>query len=427
MARPNLIYIFPDQLSACWTSVYGNSRVYTPRLDSLAAESLVFERAYTSSPLCTPYRGTLFTGRLPIQTGISQVGDGIPKGEVPLAALLNEGGYRTSYVGKWHLSGKPHANRWVPPEARGGFQDFLGWESHHVDHWKGLIWGDDPDLAIELKGHETDGLTDLACGKIRELSGTKEKPFALFISYQAPHPPCNPPDSFLKMYEGKDLFERLNMKRDAWLKYPAWKIDYSVQDFLERYLGEVSQMDAAVGRLLDTVDEAGLRDDTIIIFTSDHGEMAGCHGKFGKQVMYEEAIRVPLIVRHPSGPRGKRTTELFSTIDFLPTILDLCSVESHSGAEGLSHAHLIRGEQQKEVNSSVFISEKELCIRRAGAKIVTDYSGSEVRQLFDLETDPYEMRNLAGDPSAATLQEDLHKELLARRDDYMSRKEIRRL
>ena len=120
--------------------MYGNSIVQTPHLSEFAEQSTIVDRAITTSPVCTPYRGCLLTGRYPSQTGVLENGQAFPDDETSLADRLNDGGYATHYLGKWHLSGAPQENRWVPPVARAGFQHFIGWESHHVNHFQGRIW-----------------------------------------------------------------------------------------------------------------------------------------------------------------------------------------------------------------------------------------------------------------------------------------------
>ena len=146
---------------------YGHTIVQTPRLDAFAEESTLFSQAFSASPVCTPYRSCLLTGKYPSQTGVKHNGMALADGFPTFADYLNDAGYSTYYMGKWHLSGDPQQNRWVPPEKQGGFQHFIGWESHHVDHMQGLIWGDDPDAAIEMKGHETDGLTSMVLDQLK--------------------------------------------------------------------------------------------------------------------------------------------------------------------------------------------------------------------------------------------------------------------
>lgn len=420
--RPNLLFVFPDQLGAVWTSVYGHPLVRTPNLDALAQQSAVFDRAFTASPVCTPYRGTLFTGRYPCQTGVLHNGYRLPPGETTLAGLFNAGGYATSYVGKWHLSGEPGGNRWVPPQERGGFADFIGWESHHARHWDQKLYEDDPDSPILMPGHETDGLTDIACRRLSRLAG-QQRPFCLFVAYQAPHPICEPPEDYHTLYRGNVAGHRATVAPETRFGgYGGAKVDQGPQEFAERYFAEITHLDAAVGRLLETLDRAGQADNTIVVFTSDHGEMAGCHGRFGKEVMYEESIRVPLLVRGP-GLAARRLDRLFSSVDFLPTLLDLCGLGPAPSAEGVSHAAALRGDGGQAGPREIFIELPDrACIRTERWKYEADASIRQGRLLIDLLNDPLEQTNLVGSPLAAEVQAHLHGRLQAWRDGMLSRR-----
>jgi arylsulfatase A-like enzyme len=417
--QPNLIFVLPDQWRATVLGCYGNPDVQTPNLDRLAEESVVFDRAYTASPVCTPFRGTLFTGRYPTQTGVTKNGYRIPHEEVTLAELFNRGGYHTAYVGKWHLSGPPGGNRWVPPQERAGFETFVGWESHHVDHWDGRIWADDPDHPLPMPGHETDALTDIAL----DVLGDLEPPFCLFIAYQAPHPPCAPPPMFQDLYRDQPIHHRPNVDQDVGYDRPEWDADYDLRTFVERYYAEISQLDSALGRLLSTVTESNLNDDTIVVFTSDHGEMMGSHGLFSKGVMYEESIQIPLIARHPDGPQGLRADVLVSSVDFMPTLLDLCGLPPAPTAEGISYAPLIRGESQPKEHESVFAEYgDQLCIRRQTTKLVAQRDTLDPIALYDLETDPYEQVNRLCDVTYQDQETDLHQSLKSWYRDMQQRK-----
>ena len=411
-SRPNILYVFPDQLGARWLSCHGNPVVRSPNLDRFARESYLFTQAYTSSPICTPYRGCLYTGRYPTQTGITYNGYALPPGETTLAELLNEAGYQTSYVGKWHLSGAPNCNRWVPPEKRGGFQSFIGWESHHVDHWQGRIWEDDPDDPIVMQGHETDGLTSIVCQRLEDMG---REPFCMFVSYQAPHPPCTPLEEHLEPYDGQDLFPDLNADRQAWYDKPVWNADYDVGTFRERYFGEITHIDEAFGTILGKLDELGLADNTVVLFTSDHGEMCGCHGLFGKGIMYQEAVQVPLMIRMPGQAAGAVVDHPVCTIDLMPTLLELCGAEPNPLAEGVSFGGILRGGDAAE-NRPIFIDfaagpphpagrglvqdHQALCVIEGAWKLVTDRvegATPKPHALFDLESDPFELTNLVDD------------------------------
>jgi len=392
---PNILFVFPDQLGARWLPAYGNSLVQTPNLDRFGAQSTLFSRAYTNSPVCTPYRSCLFTGKYPSQTGVTENGMELPRGEATLADHLNDVGYDTRYIGKWHLSGKPSANQWVPPEKRGGFGHFIGWESRHVDHYDGLIWADHPGQSMQLAGHETDGLTDIVC---RELQNrvVGRLPFFMAVSYQAPHPPCTPPDEYLRIYDASVLEHPPNTENDAWFSQPDWGADYGVEEFRKRYFGEISHLDTAFGRIMHTLDETQLADNTIIIFTSDHGEMGGCHGLFQKGTMFEEAVRVPLIVRMPGATAGQVVERPVATVDLFATLLDFAGATVPEGVEGCSFVPDLGKASIHPAESDLFLEYGgQDCVVRRKMKLVAERDSDRVTHVFDLERDPFEMHNLA--------------------------------
>jgi len=407
--RPNILFVFPDQLGASWLPTYGNPIVQTPHLEAFADQSTVFEHAITSSPVCTPYRGCLLTGRYPSQTGVLENGQALPEDSITFAHLLNDAGYDTHYVGKWHLSGDPQQNRQVPPHQRGGFQHFIGWESHHVDHNQGLIWGDNPDEAIELVGHETDGLTDIAIKQLEKASQS-DNPFCMVISYQAPHPPCSPPEQFATLYAGVDVFCEPNADKTAYYHRPEWKADYDVETFRRLYYGEISHIDQAFGRILSALDDLQLSDNTLVIFTSDHGEMAGAHGIFGKGVMYEEALHVPLMIRLPKPSTARRTTVTASTVDFFPTFLDYAGCEPDTLAEGSSLRPYIEANVDNR-DSVTFSDYHNFCATTADWKLFTDGRTLIPSALYHIKDDPYEINNRLNDPACDDIQKHLIHEL----------------
>lgn len=423
--RYNVLFVFADQLGAEWTGCCGSSEVLTPTLDEFGRQAVSFDRAYTASPVCTPYRGTLFTGRYPQQTGVTRNGYRLPPGETTLAELFNLAGYHTAYYGKWHLSGPPHRLRGVPVEERGGFHEMVGWESHHVDHWNAMIFEDDIDSPIPLDGHETDGLTELVCSKLPALAAL-DKPFCAFVSYQAPHPPCSPPDRFREMYRGRAMHPRDNLDGNAVFLVQYAGEDHgkllSASEYRERYFGEISHLDEAFGRLLVTVRNCGLDDSTIVVFTSDHGDMAGCQGLFEKGVMYEEAIRVPMLMRHPNGRRGETSGELFSSVDILPTLLECCGLPSAEFAEGVSHAGwIVDGEEKSSVREAVYLQYEQLCILTREYKLTADLEAAKSLALYHLSMDPYEQNNLVSEPEYADKAHELLGQLADWRKDILTR------
>ena len=410
-APPNIVFVLADQLGARWLPLYSHRQVTTPNLEDFAAESAVFERAITTAPICTPYRGCLLSGKYPTQTGILENGQAYPAEFKSLADHLNDGGYQTYYVGKWHLSGAPQKNRWVRPDQRAGFQHFVGWESHHVDHHAGLIWADDPQAAFEMPGHETDSLTNIAIEQL-EQAAVADAPFFMLLSYQAPHPPCSPPAEFLAPYEHLDLVTEANVDRDAWFKHVAWQADYGAQRFRQLYFGEISQLDEAFGRLLRAMDRLGLRDNTLVVFTSDHGEMAGAQGKFGKGLMYEEALHIPLIVRAPDKPKALRISTPVSTIDIMPTLLDFAGCQVDEPLEGVSLRPAIDGDGDSA--DRVVISEyHDFCATTRHWKLITRGRTLAPDALYHLSSDPHELSNRIDDPACADIQAQLSQTLAA--------------
>lgn len=400
--RPNILFVLVDQLGARWLPIHGQAQVCAPHLESFAAESAVFERAISTSPVCTPYRGCLLSGLYPSQTGVSQNGQAFPNDLPSLADHFNAAGYATHYVGKWHLSGDPQENRWVPPDQRAGFENFIGWESHHVDHHAGLIWRDDPNDPIEMPGHETDALTDIALRQLAQAANDRN-PFFMLLSYQAPHPPCSPPREFLDLYRGQDLLTEANADASAWYNMPQWNADYDAATFRELYFGEISHLDAALGRLLAGLDELGLRENTLVVFTSDHGEMAGAHGLYGKGVMYEESLHVPLIARAPGQASGHRTSQLAATVDLMPTLLDYAGVETPETIEGESLRAQIEG-GAADADRTVISEFQNYCATTQYWKLFTEERTLIPAALYDIGDDPYELDNRLDDPVCSEIQ-----------------------
>jgi len=417
-SRPNILFVLVDQLCARWLPVYGHPISRTPHLDRFAAESTVFERAITTSPVCTPYRGCLLSGRYPSQTGILRNGQSYPADAPSLADQLNAAGYTTRYVGKWHLSGAPQENRWVPPNQRAGFQRFIGWESHHIDHHAGLIWRDDPHEPIEMPGHETDALTDIALHELTH-AANDPNPFFMFLSYQAPHPPCAPPPEFLELYRDHDLCIEANADGAAWYDMPNWNADYDAATFRRLYFGEISHLDAAFGRLLRRLDELNLHENTLVVFTSDHGEMAGAHGLFGKGVMFEESLHVPLIARAPAQATGRTTSQLAATVDLMPTLLDYAGVDPPQAAEGDSLKGQIEGDAA--IHDRIVISEyQNFCATTQSWKLATEGRTLKPAALYDIGGDPYELDNRLDDCDCGGIQATLQKALSDWRDRVLA-------
>lgn len=420
-SSPNILFVLADQLGATWLPLYGHPFVSTPHLERFASRSAVFERAISTSPVCTPYRGCLLSGLYPSQTSVLENGQAYPRKVKSLADHLNEASYQTHYLGKWHLSGAPQENRWVAPEDRAGFQNFIGWESHHIDHYAGLIWRDEPEAAIGMPGHETDALTELAITEL-ELCAAADEPVFMLLSYQAPHPPCSPPPAFEELYANRQLAREPNADPEAWFKHEAWNADYGIERFRQLYFGEISHLDAAFGRLMDALERLGLFEDTLIVFTADHGEMAGAHSVFGKGVMYDESLRVPLLIKGPGQESGVRVKMPVSTVDLMPTLLDYAGCPSES-QEGISLRSCIEG-RPAEPERIVVSEYHNFCATNARWKLVTAVRTLQAQGLYDLAEDPHEMRNRLNEGDCEAIQADLSGALARWQERVLARPDM---
>jgi arylsulfatase A-like enzyme len=397
----NILFLFADQMHAFAMGCVGNPDVKTPHLDRLASEGLLFANAYSCYPVCTPYRGVLFTGRYGSQTGVRKNNQALPVDGTTLAQDLNEGGYRTSYVGKWHLGAT--GNIAVAPELRGGFQEFTGYQCYN-DYLRDVWFFDEQGEKTEYFKHRTDATTDIAIEKLRHLQDSR---FALFVSYQNPHYPVQPSKPYADMYKNAGIARRPNAESiDPYTKTlspptPNIEMDMNylrygndLDEYLRLYYAMITQLDDNIGRIMNALQELGLAENTVVIFTADHGDMQGSHGLKNKNVFWEESSHIPLIVKVPGGKQGAVMEELVSTVDFYPTLLDYASISTPKDKEGESFAPMTFGKDQPWKNT-VFSEDARWYMCRSGSlKLVIDSATLEPSQLFDLEDDPYEMNNL---------------------------------
>ena len=423
----NVLFIFADQMHAFAMGCMGTPDIHTPNLNRLASQGVLFRNAYSNAPVCTPFRINLFSGLYGSQTDSLRNEARIPEGVPTLAQRLNEGGYRTSYVGKWHIGAT--GNQPVPPELRGGFTEFIGYQCYN-DYLKDVTFFDEEGRRHERQGHRTDATTDVAIERMRRLaerrSSTGER-FALFVSYQNPHYPEQPSPEAEAFYAGKRIARRANCQRidpfTGTASPPSprpFGLDANFQrygndldEYLRLYYAMVTQLDANVGRLLEELDRLGLTDDTAVVFTSDHGDMQGSHGLKNKSLPWEESTRIPLIVRVPGGASGDVCEGPVSGVDFFPTTLEWAGLPPEPTNEGASFAPTTLGRRQR-FDRPVFSEMKNWCMMRKGDfKIVADSDATEPTALFDLRSDPFEMNNLLGEESLPSTQKSLLDELAA--------------
>ncbi len=417
--KKNLVFIFADQMHRYALGCMGNKDVNTPNLDKLAEEGALFKNAYSNCPICTPFRINLFTGLYTRQTGKDHNEDRIPRGIPTFADKLNEAGYRTSFVGKWHIGNNGPGP--VPKTLRGGFQEFIGFQCYN-GFKKDVVFHDNENQKHTYDKHRTDVATDLT---LERLENMKDEPFALFLGYQAPHYPVQPSETFAKMYEGAPITRRPNMEDvDPFVgtatprsprpfeKDPDWQRYHDdLDEYIRLYYGMVSQIDAGVGRILEKLDELGLQENTFVVFTSDHGDLQGCHGFKNKSKPWEESSGIPLIVNGPELERGIVSEGLIESIDYFPTCMELLGLNLDISLPGKSFAPTLEGKDQ-DLSGPIFSEFRDWrMIRKGDMKLVVrgnDWSPSE---LFDLKDDLYEMNNLIEDEDYREDKEKLSKML----------------
>ncbi len=392
--RPNLLLILCDQLNLDGLSALGNPHVQTPHLDRLAARGTLFLESHSTNPVCSPARSSLMTGRMPVETGVVQ-NDLRIRADLPnLGEWLGaQAGYQTAYCGKWHLPGGIH-----DPLVK-GFQRLAGGggQGAHDDHW----------------------VTQACEAYLHERAARRAEPFLLVASYMQPHDICywmiHPETLVSDRLPYPQLADRLpalppNHKSrppgpaKADKAYTGFTTDEQWRYYLYAYYRMVEMLDADVGRLLEALDETGLADDTIVIFTADHGEGAGRHGNVQKWHPYDESMKVPFVVAGPGVTAGARdATHLVSGIDVMGTFCDYAGVPLPAPSLSRSVRPLLEGRavDWRDHLVSEFQGDGRI-IRTARHKLVT-VAGDPAVQLFDLQADPWETRNLADQPGAADL------------------------
>ncbi len=414
-APPNIVFLMPDQLRAHAVGCYGNREVRTPNIDRLASEGLLFEHAFANTPVCCPARANILTGRYAHRNGMVANDLRLRESEVSVAAVLRDAGYRTGFIGKWHLDGGKRLPGFVPPgPRRQGFEFWAANECSH-DHFRNHYFRDNAE-PIPVRGFEPEGWTDLGI-EFLERTRQDRRPFFLSLQMGPPHDPYKAPEQYRRLYDPARLTMRPNWRAGAGVPGP---------DDIAEYYGMITAIDDQVGRLMAALDQLGLAGNTIVLFSSDHGDMLGSQGKRLKRKPWEESIHVPAILRYPTGVRqARRERGFFTHVDYAPTLLGMCGVPAPRTMQGTDLSALVLGRKQPAPDSAYF----QIFGPYDGDGTTQGWRGvrtsrymyaryeSEPWVLYDLEADPYEMKNLAADSSAAPAREALEKRI----GDWMRR------
>jgi arylsulfatase A-like enzyme len=418
---PNVLVILTDQQRWDCSGLHGNPLDLMPNFDRLAKAGTHVRHSFTCQPVCAPARAALQTGRYPTSVGTFRNDRSMPVGTRTLAHVFNDAGYRTGYIGKWHLA--PRENpRDVPPQFRGGYQDWLAANILELvsDAYDCRLY-DEGGTEHRLPGYRVDALTDAA---IRYIAKPREQPYYLFLSYLEPHHQNHrddypAPDGYAERYAG------------GWIPPDLVALGGSTAAHLAGYYGMVKRLDEALGRIYDALKSLGQLENTILLFTSDHG----CHFKTRnseyKRSCHESSIRVPTMFHGPGFMNGGDRAELVSLIDLPPTLLDAAGISVPADMQGHSLMPRVRT-TRADWTDEIFVQISEAQTGRAlrtrrwkYAVCVGDADAAAAHQqpgwpayveeaLYDLENDPFELKNLAGVSGYEAIAAGLRARILAR-------------
>lgn len=402
--QPNIIVFFTDQQRWDTVGCYGCPVDLTPTLDAIAKKGVKFECAFTCQPVCGPARACIQTGKYATANGCYRNDVPLSSDEKTIAHHLKGVGYEVGYIGKWHLAST--RTEPVPIERRGGYTDY--WLASDVLEFTSHPYGgrmfDINNNPVEFTGYRVDAQTDFVLDYLRTRSG--EKPFFLFISYLEPHFQNDmnrfvAPDGYAERYKNAPVPQDLLGKEGDW------------EENLADYYGMCKRLDENLGRIMEELDKLGMSDNTVLIFTSDHGCHFRTRNKEYKRSCHESSIRIPMVFYGRGFEGGKVIDELVSLIDLPPTLLDIAGASVPDYMHGRSMMPLVEGKavgwpqdvfiqiSESQVGRAIRTKRWKYCID-APDKDGWEDSDSDIyveQYLYDLETDPYEQHNLIGDPA----------------------------
>lgn len=452
--QPNILFIMADQMSALALGAYGNPIAKTPNIQSLAENGVVFQNAYCNSPLCAPSRASMLTGKLPSQIGAYDNAADFPSSTPTFIHYLRHMGYRTCLSGKMHFTG---------PDQLHGFEERLTTDIYPAD----FGWACDWERPVGNRFswyHNMQSVTEAGvCIRSNQLDFDEEaayqaerwlynqarsddpRPFCLTVSFTHPHDPYNIPQAYWDLYDPKDIdslyvdpipFEKLDAHSQRVARIcdldPAGLTRNQILNARRAYYGAVSYIDDKLGKLLHTLSETGMADNTVIVFTSDHGDMLGDHGLWYKMTFFEWSARVPLIISTPNKISGRTVDQNVSLLNLFPTLVDIGSLHTPpacpAGVNLDSLVPYLAGGQEPAPAPIVaeYLAEGALapCFMVLKDRCKYIFSDPDAPLLFDLGNDPGERTNLAGAPEYEALASALKEEVENRWDRHQLRHDV---
>ena len=448
--RPNILFVLSDDHAAPAISCYGSQINKTPNIDRIGNEGMRFNNFFCTNSICTPARASVLTGKYGHKTGVKTLGDTIDQSKHrTFAQILHQADYQTAIVGKWHLGQGDVSQPW-------GF-----------DYWsilKGQGRHSDPEMNVmgetqEFTGYTADVITDLSLDWLNRRSA--DRPFLLMCTYKATHDPFVPNPKHLDLYRDQQIPEPENFEDDYENRAKAAEMStqrvsvmhrknhlpefppdglspsetkrWNYQCYMKNYLRCATSIDENVGRLLDCLDNNDLSQNTMVIYTADHGFFLGNHGWYDKRFMYEESLRVPCLIRYPNGVKPETSDLIGLNIDYAPTLLDYANVPIPSDMQGHSLRNILSGTRPTNWRTSMYYRywmhlahfnvPAHYGIRTDRYKLIHYYGESDGAtgaidratppewELFDLDKDPTEMENVYHNSEYAGIIPELKAEL----------------
>ncbi len=406
--KPNVLVVIADQWRAQAFGYAGDTNAKTPNFDKLASQSVRFTQAVSSIPVCSPFRATFLTGQRALTHGVFLNDVPLNPDAITIGKVLKDAGYDTGYIGKWHIDGHGRSN-FIPRERRQGFDYWKVLECTHAYN-NSPYYADGPEK-LKWDGYDAIAQTDDAIKYIQSRPAGG-KPFVLFLAWGPPHDPyLTAPQKYRDMFDAAKLTLRPNVPKAT---------EEAVRKNAAGYYAHGAALDDCMGRLREALREAKVEDDTLLVFTADHGDLLGSHGAYHKQQPFDESVRVPMLFHWPAGlgKEGKELTAPISSPDLMPTILRLAGVTVPPSVQGVNFMDYIKGGADPTDGAAMILcpapfgqwnrllgGREYRGVRTKRYTYARDLNGPWI--LFDNEKDPYQMENLVGKPEAAAVQGEL--------------------